>query len=119
MRSRLARWRHDEHAGAPPPRTRRGRCAMTLTFEHRDAEHRFVASDDGREVGVVDYRLDGTVATITHTGTDPGRRGEGIAGRLTTVVLDDMRARGWSVVPQCPYTAQFIDQHPGYADLLA
>ncbi|MVA77092.1 GNAT family N-acetyltransferase [Auraticoccus sp. F435] len=91
---------------------------MSLTFEHDTPGQRFRALDEGTEVGVVDYHLDGTVATITHTGTAPQRRGEGIAGRLTTAVLEEMGSRGWSVVPQCPYTARFIQDHPEYAGLV-
>ncbi len=84
---------------------------MDLTFEHAATDHRFLALDAGQQVGVVEYRLNGTVATIHHTGTDPERRGQGIAAQLTKVVLDEAQAQGWSVVPQCPYTARFIDEH--------
>jgi predicted GNAT family acetyltransferase len=33
--------------------------------------------------------------------------------------LDDVRTEGWSVVPHCWYVAQFLDEHPEYADLRA
>ena len=32
--------------------------------------------------------------------------------------LDDVRPTGRRVVPSCWYVAQFIDEHPDYADLL-
>lgn len=91
---------------------------MSLNIEHDSSDHRFRALDEGVEVGRVDYELDGTVATVTHTWTDPVHRGEGIAGKLTTVVLDEVRSHGWTVVPQCPYTARFLADHPEYQDLL-
>lgn len=87
-------------------------AAMTLTFEHRDAEQQVLALRDDEQVGVVEYHLDGTVATVTHTGTDPAHRGQGIAGQLTEAALADFAARGWTVVAQCPYTQRYLDEHP-------
>jgi predicted GNAT family acetyltransferase len=34
-------------------------------------------------------------------------------------MLDDVRARGHTVVPRCWFVAEFIEQNPSYADLLA
>jgi predicted GNAT family acetyltransferase len=33
-------------------------------------------------------------------------------------VLDDARARDLRVRPDCPFLAQYIDEHPEYADLV-
>jgi predicted GNAT family acetyltransferase len=46
-------------------------------------------------------------------------RGQGFGAELVRRALDDVRAGGGSVVAQCWYVAQFIDEHPEYADLLA
>ena len=70
-------------------------------------------------VGVADFYLRGSTVVITHTGTEPEWRGQGVAGELTRQALDDIRAGGRRVQPVCPYTAHFIDEHPDYADLLA
>jgi predicted GNAT family acetyltransferase len=43
----------------------------------------------------------------------------GAAGRLARVALEQIRAEGFSVDPQCSYLADFIDKHPEYADLVA
>lgn len=73
----------------------------------------------GETVGEVDFALRGSVMTITHTGTRDAWRGQGIAGRMTEQVLADVRERGLTIIPQCPYTAGYVDQHPEHADLLA
>jgi predicted GNAT family acetyltransferase len=33
--------------------------------------------------------------------------------------MDDARARGRTVVPMCPFLADWLDKNPGYEDLVA
>jgi uncharacterized protein len=33
--------------------------------------------------------------------------------------LDDVRAKGRTIVAQCPFVKGFLDEHPAYQDLLA
>ncbi|WP_281370147.1 GNAT family N-acetyltransferase [Naumannella cuiyingiana] len=92
---------------------------QTMELRHDEAGARFLAEDAGEVVGLIDYALAGDVATFTHTETDPARQGRGIAGKLTSFALDRARELGWRVIPQCPYTARFVADHPEYADLIA
>lgn len=92
---------------------------MIISCKRLDDESRYVATADTVEVGEINYRTRDDIVTITHTGTDPAHRGHGIAAELTTFALDDIRARGLTVRPLCPYTVAFIDNHPDYADLVA
>ena len=57
--------------------------------------------------------------TFVHTETESEFQGHGVASTLVREALDDVRARGLRVVPQCPYVRSFIDDHPEYQDLLA
>ena len=86
----------------------------------RDAAgRRYTAILDGVVVGLIDYdERPGTVVFL-HTETDPAYQGRGLAGKLTTYALDDVRARGLSLVPVCSYTQHFLVEHSEYADLLA
>ncbi|HLT59800.1 MAG TPA: GNAT family N-acetyltransferase [Microlunatus sp.] len=89
-----------------------------LEFAHEERSSRYLARLDGAVVSAIEYwRRDGTLI-IVHTGTKPEFRGNGIAGRLTTFALDDVRARGLRIRPDCPYTARFVAEHPHYADLV-
>ena len=63
-------------------------------------------------VGVADYRDQEERRLIVHVGVDPAHRHHGLAGRLTTHVLDDVRARGLTPVPVCSYVAWYVGQHP-------
>jgi predicted GNAT family acetyltransferase len=90
-----------------------------LTFEFDERGARYVARLGDRIAGEIDFSLrDGTMI-IVHTGTRPEFRGRGFAAKLTRHALDDVRTRGLRVVPECPFTAQFIADNPEYADLLA
>ena len=55
---------------------------------------------------------------LTHTIVPDELSGRGIAKELVTHALDDARARGLTVVPQCSYVSTFIARHPQYADLI-
>jgi len=38
---------------------------------------------------------------------------------LVRHALDDVRAKGRTIVPTCWFVAEFVDLHPEYADLVA
>jgi uncharacterized protein len=52
-----------------------------------------------------------------HTEIERSRRGEGLGARLVQYALDDVRANNRRVEAQCWYVADFIAEHPEYADL--
>jgi predicted GNAT family acetyltransferase len=66
----------------------------------------------------LEYRRDGSRIVYTHTVVPPYLEGHGIAGRLAWHALDYAREEGLTVVPLCPYVADYIDRHPEYADLV-
>jgi len=99
-----------DHGGADGPRVR---------VTRDDAASRYEGRVGDTLVGVADFYLRGATVVITHTATEPEWRGQGVAREVTRQALDDIRAGGRRVLPACPYTAHFIDEHPDYADLLA
>lgn len=90
----------------------------SLDLSRDDAASRYVGRLAGQHVSQIDFRLHGSSMIITHTRTDPAYRGQGLAAQITRYALDDARARGLTVVPQCPYTASYVEEHPEYADLV-
>lgn len=78
---------------------------------------RYEVRSQGRVVGVADYRRVGDVVVLPHTEVDRSLRGQGVAARLVAFALDDVRAQGLRVDPQCWYVADYLDRHPEYADL--
>jgi predicted GNAT family acetyltransferase len=73
----------------------------------------------GREVGGLTYDVagDGRLVLLA-TSVFPEFRRRGIATGLIRHVLDDARARGTTVTVRCPIVRTFIENNPGYADLL-
>jgi predicted GNAT family acetyltransferase len=69
--------------------------------------------------GFVVYRAEPGALVLVHTEVDSAFEGRGLGGRLVGGALDDIRARGLSVVAECPYARSYLDRHPEYADLVA
>jgi len=92
---------------------------MTTAVTDDRERKRYVITEDGAQVGLVTYRLQPGLIDLIHTEVDPDHSGRGLAGVLIGAVLDDARNRGLSVLPHCPYVAQFIGDHrDDYLDLV-
>ena len=91
-----------------------------MSAEVRDDPERswYEARVDGHRAGVAAYRLDDEVITFTHTVVEDAYEGRGVGSALARTALDDARARGLGVVPQCPFIAGWIERHPDYGDLV-
>jgi predicted GNAT family acetyltransferase len=92
---------------------------MTIDVTRNEERSRYEIVLDGRRVGFAYYRRQGDTVVFPHTVIEPSMRGQGLGAELVRGALDDVRASGGSVVAKCWYVAQFIDEHPEYADLLA
>lgn len=89
---------------------------MELRIEHDAERGQFATVVEGLQCEL-DYRLAGSVMTVTHTGVPAQLGGRGIAARLVTAALEAARGAGWQVVPACSYAVAFMDKHPEYDDL--
>jgi len=89
-----------------------------LDIRHDLAAHRFTVTVDGVAC-VLDYRLEGTRMSITHTGVPEQVGGRGIASALVNAAFEAARAEGWKVAPACSYAAAWVLRHPEVATLLA
>ena len=80
---------------------------------------RYEMTIDGAPVGFVEYHLADSRMILAYIEIDPAYGGRGLGGRLTAWVLDDCRARGLTVIPECPFIVRYMREHPEYADLRA
>lgn len=92
---------------------------MEIHVERNEERSRYELTVDGRLVGIADYRQRGDAVVFPHTEIEPSMRAQGLGVQLVRFALDDVRTAGGSVVAQCWYVKQFIDEHREYADLLA
>lgn len=92
---------------------------MSTEVRDNPDESRYEVLVDGRLAGFAQYRLDGERITIFHTEVEPEYEGHGVGEELARGALDDVRRRGLSLVPLCPFIAGYIHRHPAdYLDLV-
>ena len=82
------------------------------------SEHRYQLAVDGH-IAATYYKIADGVITFVHTVVPPELGGKGIGSKLIKGALDQVRADGLKVIPQCPFVKAFIDKNAGYQDLLA
>jgi predicted GNAT family acetyltransferase len=92
---------------------------MATECRNNEDASRYELTIDGEVVAIADYRVHGDTAVFPHTEVVPARRGRGLGERLVRFALDDQRRAHRQIEPRCWFVAQFIDDNPEYADLLA
>jgi predicted GNAT family acetyltransferase len=92
---------------------------METTVRDNPEESRYEIRDGDRVLGLAAYERRGDTMVFTHTEIDPDAGEEGLGSTLVRAALDDVRSRGGSVVPQCPFVRGWIERHQDYADLVA
>ncbi|HET7508263.1 MAG TPA: GNAT family N-acetyltransferase [Solirubrobacterales bacterium] len=88
------------------------------TIAHAPEHSRYELKLDDRIVGVADYKQDGNVRSFTHTGVEPGHRGQGLAAELVDAALREAQEADLEVLPYCWYVRDHIAQHPEYKELV-
>ena len=89
-----------------------------VRVEDNPAKQRYEARAGDRLLGFVLYRAQPDRTTLIHTEVEPELEHGGVGSKLVAGTLDDIRARGLSVVPVCPFVRAFLRRHPEYADLV-
>lgn len=94
---------------------------VTITHETRGAGGRYIAHVEGAaHTGHLDWERAGDgVRVATHTIVPPEIGGRGIAALLVDRLIEDARAEGFTIVPQCWYVAKKFDQNPDWAEFRA
>ncbi|RUL91330.1 N-acetyltransferase [Verrucosispora sp. FIM060022] len=91
---------------------------MSMLVEENAAKHRYEILVDDALAGFTAYLPRGEALVFTHTEVDPAFQGMGVGSALMRGTLEQLRAQGQRIVPQCPFMAAFIKRHPEYADLV-
>ncbi|NUT52004.1 MAG: N-acetyltransferase [Saccharothrix sp.] len=78
-------------------------------------QSRYEVRLDGELGGFVDYTLSDGVVTFTHT--EVSIEGQGLGSKLVRHALEDVRAKGLSVVPECPFVRGYLEKHPELAEV--
>ncbi len=83
-----------------------------------EARHRFELDVDGMTAYSV-YSREPGIITFIHTVVPDVLGGRGVGSALAKGALALVRAKGWKVVPQCPFIHAYMKNHPETQDLLA
>ena len=93
---------------------------MALTVTDNPDRSRYELRDDGHLLGFTEYHeRDDGVLVFPHTVITEPKRGAGYGSTLVQGALDDVRAKGRTIVAECPFVTRFLREHPEYADLQA
>lgn len=80
--------------------------------------NRYVIADGADELGYLTYSQHDNAVSVDSTVVHPQHRGKGVAGRLVSFALDDLRnSTSKRIEPRCSYVVEYMTNHPEYIDL--
>ena len=65
---------------------------------------------DGELGGFAEYTSADGVVTFTHT--EVAIEGKGLGSKLVRQALEDVRAKGLTIVAECPFVSGYLEKHP-------
>ncbi len=83
-----------------------------------EVEDRFELFVDGAPAGVLSYQQQGNDYDLTHSEIDSDFEGRGMGSELIRQALDQIRAGGRGVIPDCPFVLAYLQRHSEYLDLV-
>lgn len=89
-----------------------------ITIADNPDASRYELHVGGELAAYVTYRLSSDRIVFIHTETLDAFEGHGVGSRLVRAALDAARARGFRVIPRCPFVKRYIAEHPEYQDLV-
>ena len=93
--------------------------SVELIVTDNAEQRRYEARQGSEVVGFSSYRLNSGRMTLIHTEVASALEGQGIGSQLVAGALDDIRRRGLTILPICPFVRAYLRRHPEDADLVA
>lgn len=91
---------------------------MDIVVQDQPERSRYEISVGGELGGFTEYELDGERISFIHTEIDSAFEGKGLGSKLVSQALTDVRDRGLSVLPFCPFVRSYIARHPEFVHLV-
>lgn len=80
---------------------------------------RYVVTINGYEAELTYSKLDNNGNVIAdHVGVPDELGGRGVGSALVRYLVDDARASGFKVIPQCPFVKALYTRHPEWVDVM-
>ena len=84
-----------------------------------NAAKTWLEDDTGKQIALLEHpEVRPGVVCMVHTEVDPSLGGQGIAGKITKAVADNLRAEGRKAELTCSYSIRWFSKHPEYEDVL-
>ena len=72
----------------------------------------------GDQLAILDYKHDGNTIRYIHTEVPETIERHGIGSKIARTALEFARVNNLEVIPQCPFVAAYIREHPEYRSLV-
>jgi uncharacterized protein len=79
--------------------------------------HRFELQQNGETAFLLYSKTGGSIRLI-HTEVPQALRGQGVGSKLVGGVLRQAQQRELSIIPSCPFVAEYLKGHPELASLV-
>ena len=84
-----------------------------------NSEKIWLENEEGKVVAYVEFPEVNGVANVMHTVVDKSLRGQGIAGKLLTALVEKMEKEGRKLELTCSYAIDWFEKNKGHENVLA
>ena len=93
---------------------------LTITLEESGSKGRYVARIPGstEEAEMTFSRISPTRIIVDHTGVPEAFKGMGVGKALAVNIIAEARAKGFTIVPLCPFLKAQADRNPDWGDVI-
>ena len=91
---------------------------VATTVKNNPGLHQYELIIDGRVAAIASYVPEPGGIIFVFTELMAGFEGRGLGNLLAAGALSDARTRDLIVTPRCPFFSTYIEDHPGFADVL-
>ena len=84
-----------------------------------NSEKIWLENEEGKVVAYVEFPEINGVANVMHTLVDKSLRGQGIAGKLLTALVEKMEKEGRKLELTCSYAIDWFEKNKGHENVLA
>lgn len=80
----------------------------------------WIEDDNGKQIAILEYpEVKPGLVNIVHTEVVPEMNGQGLAGKITEYVANELRKQGIKAELTCSYSIRWFSKHPEYNDILS
>ena len=79
----------------------------------------WIEDDNGKQIAILEYpEVKPGLVNLVHTEVVPEMNGQGLAGKITEYVANELRKQGIKAELTCSYSIRWFSKHPEYNDIL-